>query len=66
VCVCACACKGADNTHADTMQYRRLESLTAVLLKIQVFCDVILCSCGYAATVTSQNAALLEGIFRDL
>ena len=49
-----------------TQHNKRLDSLKAVLLKIQVFCDVTLCGCGYTGTATSQNAALCKGKFGDL
>jgi hypothetical protein len=43
-----------------TNTYEKLDFVTAVLLKIQVFCDVTLCCCGYTDRITSQSAAFLK------
>jgi len=39
---CTCACKRSDNISIHTKQYGRFDFLTAVLLKIQFFCNVTL------------------------
>jgi len=43
-----------------TNQYEKLDFVTEVMLKVQVFCDMTLCCCGYTDRITSQNTSVLR------
>ena len=53
-------CKRGDNVSIHTKKYGNLDFATAVLLKIQLFCDVTVCFCCYTAKTTSQKTSFLK------